>query len=269
MKLSVIIPVYNEEKTILKVLDKVKKIKLKNTKKSAKQISGELGNRRFPVSQKSKGFLRMPEIQRISEHITKEIIIVDDFSIDNTRKILSKLKDKDIRIFFHQKNRGKGAAIRTGLKYTTGDIILIQDADLEYDPEEYPKLLKPIMENKTKVVYGSRLETIKKNLKNMYKLHYIGNAFLTLMSNLLYGVKITDMETCYKVFRKEVIKDMKLKAKRFDFEPEITAKLIKKGYKIKEVPINFRGRKFSEGKKITWKDGVKALYYLIKYRFTD
>ncbi len=231
MKLSIIIPAYNEEKNILEVINKVKKVNLGN--------------------------------------ITKEIIIVDDFSTDNTRKLLSELKDASLRIFFHKKNMGKGAAIRTALKHTTGDIILIQDADLEYDPAEYPKLLKPIMENQTKVVYGSRLEAIRRNQKNMYKLHYMGNAFLTSMTNLLYVTKITDMETCYKVFRKEVIKDMKLKAKRFDFEPEITAKILKKGYKIIEVPINFVGRTFDEGKKITWKDGIKAFYYLVKYKFVN
>ena len=230
-KLSIIIPAYNEEKNILKVINRVKRVKLKN--------------------------------------ITKEIIIIDDFSTDNTRKILSELKDSSLKIFFHQKNQGKGAAIRTALKHTTGDIILIQDADLEYNPEEYLKLLKPIIENQTKVVYGSRLEAIKQNLKNMYKLHYLGNMFLTVMTNILYSTKITDMETGYKVFRKEVVENMKLKAKRFDFEPEITAKILKKGYKIKEVPINFVGRTFKEGKKITWKDGIKALLYLIKYRFVD
>lgn len=231
MKLSIIIPVYNEEKTILKVINKVKKVKLKK--------------------------------------VVKEIVVIDDFSTDNTRKKLLKLKDKNIRIFFHKKNRGKGVAIRTGLKHITGDIIIIQDGDLEYNPEEYGKLLKPIIENKTKVVYGSRLEAIRKNLKNMYKLHYFGNVVLTLITNILYGIKITDMETCYKVFKKEILRNMKLKAKRFDFEPEITAKILKKGYKIVEVPINFVGRSFKEGKKITWKDGIKALFYLIKYRFVD
>lgn len=229
--LSIIIPVYNEEKTILKVLDKVKKATLKN--------------------------------------MAKEIIIIDDFSTDNTRKILSGLKDKNIKIFFHQKNMGKGTAIRTALKHATGDIILVQDADMEYNPTEYPKLLKPIIENKTKVVYGSRSDAIRKNLKKMYKIHYFGNVFLTVVTNILYGAKITDMETGYKVFRREVAENMNLKAKRFDFEPEITAKILKKGYKIKEVPINFVGRKFNEGKKITWKDGIKALYYLIKYRFVN
>jgi glycosyltransferase involved in cell wall biosynthesis len=231
MKLSIIIPAYNEEKTILKVINKVK-----NTK---------VGN------------------------INIEIIIVDDFSTDDTKRILSKVKSKDLKVLFHQKNQGKGAAIRTGLKQVTGDIILIQDADLEYDPKEYKKLLDPILEGKVEVVYGSRVAAIKRNLEKMYKLHYFGNLFLTIATNMLYGTKITDMETGYKVFRKEVIKNIRLKAKRFDFEPEITAKILKKGYKIKEVPIDFMGRKFKEGKKITWKDGVKAMYYLIKYRFSD
>ena len=231
MKLTVIIPVYNEEKSIIQVIDKVKNVKL--------------------------------------NEVEKEIIVVDDFSTDSTKELLEKLKDSSIKIFFHQKNLGKGAAIRTALKHATGDIILIQDADLEYDPIEYKKLLNPIIEDGAKVVYGSRIEVIRKNLKNMYKVHYIGNMFLTFMTNLLYGAKITDMETGYKVFRKEVFNDMKLKAKRFDFEPEITAKILKKGHKIIEVPINFMGRKFDEGKKITWKDGVKDMYYLIKYRFTD
>ena len=231
MKLSIIIPAYNEEKTILKVINKVKS-------------------------------------QRIGK-LRKEIVVVDDFSQDGTGKILSGIKSKDIKIFFHKKNMGKGAAIRTALSNAAGDIILIQDADLEYSPKEYPGLLKPILKNEAKVVYGSRLESIRKNLKNMYKLHYFGNVFLTVMTNALYGAKITDMETGYKVFRKEVIKGMKLKARRFDFEPEITSKILKRGYRIKEVPIDFMGRKFSEGKKITWVDGLKAMYCLIKYRFVD
>ena len=231
MKLSVIIPAYNEEKTISKVIGRVKR-----------QNIGRL---------------------------KKEIIVVDDFSTDKTKKVLSKIKDRNIKIFFHKKNMGKGAAIRTALSNATGDIILIQDADLEYSPGEYPKLLKPIIEGKAKVVYGTRLEAIRKNLKKMYKLHYFGNVFLTIMTNILYGAKITDMETGYKVFKREVINGMRLKAKRFDFEPEITSKILKRGYRIKEVPIDFIGRKFSEGKKITWVDGLKALYYLIKYRFVD
>ena len=231
LKLSVIIPVYNEKKTIKKVIDKVKGIRLKNIK--------------------------------------KEIIVVDDFSTDSTRNTLKNIKDSTIKIFSHKINMGKGAAIRTGLKNCTGDIVLIQDADLEYGPNEYGKLLKPILDNTAKVVYGSRIAAIRRNKKNMYKLHYFGNVFLTFMTNLLYEAKITDMETGYKVFKKDVIKDITLRATRFDFEPEITAKILKRGYKIHEVPISFVGRSFEEGKKINWVDGVKAFYYLIKYRFFD
>jgi len=230
-KLSVIIPVYNEEKTIFKVISKAKKSKTYNVK--------------------------------------KELIIVDDFSKDNTINILKKIKDKSIKIIYHHKNKGKGSAIRTGLKNSTGDLILIQDADLEYDPNEYSKLLKPILENEAEVVYGSRLEAIRKSQRNMYKLHYFGNLLLTFLTNLLYNAKITDMETGYKLFKSNVIKSINLKAKRFDFEPEITAKVLKKGIKIVEVPISFVGRKFDEGKKITWKDGIAAAYYLLKYRFLD
>lgn len=231
IKLSIIIPVYNEERTVLKVINEVKKVKLNN--------------------------------------INKEIIIVDDFSTDKTRDILKKTKDDSIKIFYHNKNLGKGSAIRTGLQHCAGDIILIQDADLEYSPKEYSRLLKPIMQKKAKVVYGSRMDVIRKNLKKMYKIHFIGNVFLTFVTNLLYGSKITDMETGYKVFKKEVLKRIDLRAKRFDFEPEITAKILKKGYKIYELPIGFNARKFHEGKKITWVDGVKAFFYLIKYRFFD
>lgn len=230
-KLSIIIPVYNEESTIKQVIEKVKNVKLKE--------------------------------------FSKEIIIVEDCSTDQTKEILKNIKDYSLKIFFHDINRGKGAAIRTALKNSTGDLILIQDADLEYNPEEYPKLLRPFEDKNVKVVYGSRIEVIKKNLNKMYKLHYFGNLALTLLTNILYGTKISDMETCYKVFRKEVMKNINLKSKRFDFEPEITAKILKKGYKIHEVPIDFHGRKFDEGKKITWKDGIKAAYYLVKYRFMD
>ena len=230
-KLSILMPVYNEKKTILKIIEEVKKAKLKG--------------------------------------LAKEIIIVDDFSTDGTRDILRKIKDSSVRIYYHNKNQGKGTAVRTAISNSKGNILLIQDADLEYSPKEYGKLLKPILENKADVVYGSRFESIRKNLKKMYKLHYIGNLFLTFMTNILYNAKISDMETGFKVFRKKVIKNMNLRAKRFDFEPEITSKILKRGYKIHEVPVEFVGRKFDEGKKITWKDGVKAAYYLLKYRFVD
>ncbi len=228
--LSIIMPAYNEEKTITQVINRVVKVSLKNIK--------------------------------------KELIIVDDFSKDKTRQILSKIKNKDIKIFYHIKNMGKGSAIRTALKHATGDIILIQDADLEYDPQEYPKLLEPILKGK-KVVYGTRLSCIREHHTNMYWLHFFGNWLLTTTTNILYGSRLTDMETGYKVFRKDVVKNMKLKSKRFDFEPEITAKILKRGYKIHEVPILFKGRKFDEGKKITWRDGIKALFYLIKYRLIN
>ncbi|MBI2651801.1 glycosyltransferase family 2 protein [Candidatus Woesearchaeota archaeon] len=231
MKLSIIIPAYNEKNNILDVISKVKNAPLEN--------------------------------------VEKEIIVVDDASKDGTINILKKINDISIKMLFHHENQGKGGAIRTGLKHATGEIILIQDADLEYNPAEYKKLLNPILKGKAKVVYGSRLDAIKKNLKNMYKLHYFGNRFLTFITNMLYGAKITDMETGYKVFSKEVLKKINLRAKRFDFEPEITAKILKNGYQIKEVQISFAGRKFSEGKKITWRDGIKALYYLVKYRLMD
>ena len=230
LKLSIIIPVFNEKGTIGKVIENINDTKI---------------------------------------DLSKEIIVVDDCSIDGTKEILRKINNNSVKIFFHQKNMGKGAAIRTGLKNSTGDILLIQDADLEYDPKEYQKLLKPIIEKKAEVVYGSRLGAIEKNIKNMNKLHYIGNLFLTFATNILYGAKITDMETGYKVFKKEVIKNLNLRARRFDFEPEITAKILKNGFKIHEVQIGFAARKFKEGKKITWVDGLKALFYLIKYRFVD
>ena len=227
MKLSVIVPVYNEEKTILEILDKVEKV--------------DLGD------------------------IKKEIIVVDDCSRDRTREVLKTIKNKKVKIFYHEKNQGKGSSIRTGLNHVTGDIVIIQDADLEYNPQNIAFLLQPILNQETKVVYGSRLLG---SHKDMYFLHYVGNYILTLITNLLYGSNITDMETGYKVMDASVIRNIKLKARRFDFEPEITAKILKKGYKIKEIPINFTNpRKFSEGKKITWRDGIKAIYYLLKYRF--
>ncbi|MAH48995.1 glycosyl transferase [Candidatus Pacearchaeota archaeon] len=228
MKLSIIIPVYNEEKTIKAILKRVKAVPLE---------------------------------------LEKEIIIVDDSSKDSTKEILKTINDPQIKIFYHEVNKGKGSAIRTGLEQVTGDILLIQDADLEYSPEEYPKLLHPILNGTTKVVYGSRF---KGNMvgPNLFS-HVIGNKILTYITKILYFRNISDMETCYKVFKKEVIDSITLKAKRFDFEPEITAKIIKKGYKIYEVPITYESRLFDQGKKITWRDGIKALYYLIKYRIMD
>lgn len=231
MKLSIIIPVYNEYKTIRKIIKQVENVKL---------------------------------------NLEKEIIIVDDFSTDGTRDILKNLKK--YKITYHKENMGKGKAVRTGLENATGDIILIQDADLEYDPGDYEKLLKPMLSGKD-VIYGSRLLNERLVLfgknRTMMPLHYIGNKILNFIFRILYRTKITDMETCYKVFKKKVIKDMKLNSNRFEFEPEITAKILKRGYKIYEVPISFNPRNSREGKKISWKDGIKALYMMIKYRFFD
>ncbi|MEK6937252.1 MAG: glycosyltransferase family 2 protein [Nanoarchaeota archaeon] len=227
MKLSIIVPVFNEKETILEILKKVEDVRLKD--------------------------------------IEKEVIVVDDCSTDGTKEILKNLRK--YKVFFHEKNVGKGGAIRTGLKNATGDVILFQDADLEYDPKFYEELLKPILNNETKVVYGSRMLG---EHKKMYSLHYFGNNFLTIATNFLFKCKISDMETCYKVFRKEVLDGINLKSERFEFEPEITAKILKKGYKIREVPVDFNNpRNFEQGKKITWKDGVMHFYYLVKYRFFD
>ena len=225
-KLSVIMPVYNEKDTIEEILRRVRSV-----------------------------------------NIDKEIIVVDDFSTDGTREILQQLADGgDLRVIFHPKNRGKGAAIRTALEHAAGDIIIIQDADLEYDPAEYRRVIRPILKGRAKVVYGSRFLG---EHKAMYFWHQVGNKLLTLVTNVLYDTTLTDMETCYKAFLADVIKPIKLRANRFDFEPEITAKVLKRGHRIYEVPISYAGREFHEGKKISWKDGVVALYCLIKYRFVD
>lgn len=228
MKLSIIIPIYNEENTLKKILNK---------------------------------------IENVNIGIDKEIIIVDDFSTDGTRKILKTL-EKKYKIIYHDYNKGKGAALRTGFSHATGDLIIIQDADLEYNPNDYPNLIKPILDGEIKVVYGNRFP--KLNLSKGFILsHLLGNKILSIVTSLLYLQRINDMETCYKVFNKEVIKDINLKANRFDIEPEITAKILKKGYKIKEIPISFNPRSFKEGKKITWKDGLIALWCLVKYRFIN
>jgi glycosyltransferase involved in cell wall biosynthesis len=228
MKLSILIPVYNEEKTIEKAIDSVHKVKL-------------------PVD--------------------KEIIVINDGSTDATEEKLKGLRKKfRFRILRHKINLGKGAAIRTGIKQSTGDMIIIQDADLEYEPNDYYSLLKPILERKAEVVYGSRF--LKKNKRKDY-LFYTGNRFLSLATSLLYSAKITDMETCYKVFRSDLIKLIPLNSNGFEFEPEITAKIIKRGIKIHEIPISYSQRTAKEGKKIKFRDGFIALWTLIKYRFKD
>jgi glycosyltransferase involved in cell wall biosynthesis len=225
MKLSIIIPVYNEENTIDSAI---------------KDVLAE----------------KLPGWQ-------KEIIIVDDGSTDKTKTILKKWEEKCL-VKYQVKNSGKGSAVTSGLKNASGDIILIQDADLEYPPSNYPILLKPFENSNVNVVYGSRF--LGSHLSTMF-VYAQGNKFVTMATNILYNTNITDMETGYKVFRKSVIQNLTLKAKRFDFEPEFTAKILKMGFQIYEVPISYFGRKFSEGKKLTWRDGIIALWTLIINRF--
>jgi len=226
--LSIIIPVYNEAKIVKDIIDKIKSVDLGQVK--------------------------------------KELIVVNDCSTDNTINILTSIED--IKLFSHEINMGKGYAVRTGIQQATGDLIIIQDADLEYDPADYKDLIKPIINNETQVVYGSRY--IKEGFKPSNKIFYLGNRFLSLMTQILYSAQITDMETCYKVFRKTALDGITLKSKGFEFEPEITAKFIKKGHKIIEVPISYSRRTVKEGKKLRpIKDGMKALFFLIKYRFMN
>lgn len=208
-------------------------------------------------------------IDKVKEvRIPKEIIIVDDGSTDGTRQLLEKIDDPEIKVLFHEKNYGKGHAIRTGIKAVTKDIVIIQDADLEYNPREYPALLKPIVTNKAEVVYGSRW--LKKGLNKVpFNLFRFGRWFLTCLTNLLYGASITDEPCCYKVFKTEVLKGISLECEGFEFCPEVTAKVLKKGYKIYEVPISYSPRTLKEGKKIKYSDGVTAVFTLLKYRFSN
>ena len=234
MKLSIIIPVYNEEATVARIIAKVKGVKL-------------------------------------PRELEREIIVVDDGSSDESSKILEKING--IKLFQHIKNKGKGAAIRTGLGIATGEIVLIQDADLEYDPNDYSRLISPILEGKTKVVYGTRLKTLplvfRGKRRTPFVSHYLGNRFLSFVTNLLYGASLTDMETCYKVFKREVVGKMRLNSDRFEIEPEITAKILRAGHRILEVPIKTKPRGYDEGKKITWKDGFGAIWTLLKYKFVE
>lgn len=193
-----------------------------------------------------------------------EIIIIDDHSTDGTRDILSDMKHEELRVFMHDKNQGKGAALQTGFSHATGNIIIIQDADLEYDPQDYPVLLKPILDGRADVVYGSRFAGHGAH-RVLYFWHYVGNRFLTLLSNLFTNLNLTDMETCYKVFTREALAGVYINEKRFGFEPEITAKMAKKKLRIYEVPISYYGRTYEQGKKVNWKDGVRALWCILKY----
>src|SRR3989338_2760994 len=201
--------------------------------------------------------------------ISKEIIIIDDFSKDGTREILKKIKDCEIKVFFHERNYGKGHALRTGIEHAKGKIVVIQDADLEYDPKDYIKLIQPIEEGKTKVVYGTRFPKDKKGPSIFKNKFFLANKILTFTSNLLYDAKITDEPTCYKIFDIDVLKSLNLKCEKFEFCPEVTAKVRKKGHEIVELPIAYYLRTIEEGKKINWKDGFQALWTLIKYRFVD
>lgn len=227
--LSVVMPVYNEKETVLKIIDKVLKL-----------------------------------------GIVKEIILVDDFSNDGTRELLKNSRlDNRVKLLFHDKNMGKGAALRTGFKNITGDVAVIQDADLEYDPNEFMELIKPIQEGVADVVYGSRLSGGKPQRVHLFW-HRIGNDFLTFLTNLLYNTTLSDMETCYKMFKRNVISGITIRSNDFSVEPELTAKILKnKSLRIYEMPISYYGRNYAEGKKINWKHGFGALWALLKYRFTN
>ena len=224
MKLSIIIPCYNESSTIISLIHAVKQ---------------------SPITD-------------------REIIIVDDGSKDGTRDILKQLSDPEVRVIFHKVNQGKGAALRTGFQEADGDICIVQDADLEYDPKEFPLVIQPIVEGKADVVFGSRFQSGRPH-RVVYFWHRIGNGVLTLMSNFFTDLNLSDMETCYKAFRREVIQSINIRENRFGFEPEVTAKVAKMNLRIYEVGISYYGRTYDEGKKIGWKDGIRAVYCILKY----
>ncbi len=229
MKLSIIMPVYNEEATLREILRQVRAVELTD--------------------------------------MEKEIIAVDDGSTDGSADILAEeARAGDLHVLYHEENRGKGAAVRTAIEHASGDILIIQDADLEYDPRDYPTLVRPIVEGRVTVVYGSRFLGPR---KAMLFWHMLGNKLLTLTTNILYNAILSDMETCYKCFRADVVQGVPLRSRRFEFEPEITAKVLKRGHRIFEVPISYYGREYHEGKKISWRDAPIAFWTLIKYRFVD
>lgn len=243
MRVSILIPVYNEKATLSELLHRVRMVDL------------------LPANSK-------PVYTTAPVVLEKEIVVVDDGSTDGSQDILRQEAAKgDITVVYHSHNQGKGAAVRTAIEAATGDIILIQDADLEYDPRDYPSLLLPIIEGRAQVVYGSRF--LGGPRKAMLFWHMVANKLITLMANLLYDAILSDLETCYKVFRAEVLADMPLRSRRFEIEPEITAKVLKRGYRIYEVPISYTGREYDEGKKIGLKDAFEAVWALVKYRFVD
>ncbi|MCG9126617.1 glycosyltransferase family 2 protein [Candidatus Poribacteria bacterium] len=207
------------------------------------------------------------QIEAVEIGMEKEMILVDDCSTDGTREILKKLEESTentAKIFYHEVNRGKGATVRTGFEHITGEITLVQDADLEYDPNDYPKLLQPILDDTADVVYGSRF--MQGRQEGLLR-SYLANRFLTFLANVVNGTKLTDMETCYKVIKTDILKDISLSSDRFGFEPEITAKLAKRKCKIIDVPISYRGRDYDEGKTVSWKDGIAAIIHIFRFRF--
>jgi glycosyltransferase involved in cell wall biosynthesis len=212
----------------------------------------------------------LQQVDSVQLPYAKEIVVVDDFSIDGTREILLNIENngsRNFKILYHDKNRGKGSALKSGFALASGDIIIIQDADLEYDPRDYPRLIEPILDGKADVVYGSRFSGSGPH-RVLFFWHYVGNTFLTLLSNMCTNLNLTDMETGYKAFKKEILSKIDIKENRFGFEPEITAKVAKLGCRIYEVGISYSGRSYSEGKKITWKDGVRALWCILKYNLS-
>lgn len=242
MKLSIVMPVYNESGTLTEIVRRVRAVKL----------AVEVG---YGIENGS------------AVEFDREIVIVDDGSTDGTGDVLKKLEgEPDVIVAFHERNQGKGGAVRTGLQHASGDVLLIQDADLEYDPRDYPALLKPIVEGRSKVVYGSRFRGGP--TRTMFFWHMIGNHFLTLVTNILFNTILSDMETGYKVFTREVAEQLDLRSRGWGFDPEITAQILKRGYRIYEVPISYTGREFEEGKKISWRDGLTVLWTLVRCRLT-